>query len=585
MKHLMKKISALFISALLVVMTCVCGVTAFAANPTGTITVANAVASERYDFYRLLDVEYSTQGSGSTATENYKYTVPAKYDAFFATLNLTGYNTATDAVAKGQIVYNYLSAMQNDSDALKAFAAKAGSYIASNNVASEYNVNGATSGATKVENATYGYYLMVPSDPTTGQTLDTSAVFSLNTVTQNATIQNKSSHPTLTKKIIEGNNRVDSNMVAFGETYTYELTTAVPNVSGYVNASGEGYYEFMIEDALTIDSNINLDLTSFVVKIGNDTLTVNEDFVTEFYNPTTMSAEEKEELASYCGLYNELSKTKTVAAVGIINFNDASKNINFYDLAKQYEVGTPITVTFNAQLIRNEESIGTNGNPNYAALEFSANPREKGMTPVDEVKTYTAGLQVTKVDDEGNPLSGATFTFKSVAAQGFAEADISNIDITDLNASGTIGTYNATTKTWTFTTDGNGYVSFEGLDEGVYELVETVAPTGFSLPDNAKVTIKIDANTPAEVVFGQANLAKFTNSVTPASQNIVTNITNASNVTDADGATVAFRYVNHSQSILPATGMATLIGVSAAGIAGVGLSFVVGKKKKRENEK
>ena len=124
-----------------------------------------------------------------------------------------------------------------------------------------------------------------------------------------------------------------------------------------------------------------------------------------------------------------------------------------------------VVITYKAEILATATS--TNPAINTAKLTYSNKPGETKDATEKKTYTYTFELddQFTKVDENGNPLDGCTFTL----------------------------TNNETNKVYTCTTeiiDGKAKIHFEGLDAGEYTLVETVAKEGYSI-NNTKYTVKI----------------------------------------------------------------------------------------------
>ena len=156
--------------------------------------------------------------------------------------------------------------------------------------------------------------------------------------------------------------------------------------------------------------------------------------------------------------------------------------------------GSTIVVTYYAVL--NEKAIiGTDGNPNKVKLEYSNDPTQNttGETKESEVKVFTWEIPVAKVDDKGSALTGAEFSlYKDEACK----------TVVDVVATETAGIYKVCTKNdsadghkhiITITTDSNGKLQIEGLEQGAYYLKETKAPAGYNLlTDAIKIVIGAD---------------------------------------------------------------------------------------------
>ena len=136
----------------------------------------------------------------------------------------------------------------------------------------------------------------------------------------------------------------------------------------------------------------------------------------------------------------------------------------FEDLKKIEAVhaGSVITVEYKSTL--NEAAvIGEKGNPNTMHLEYSNNPNtdkgdETGKTPDDTVIVFTYLLEVNKVNEDQEALTGAEFTLEKKV--GPDEENWKAIDVIK-NGAGTLFT-------------------FKGLDDGTYRLTETVTPSGYN---------------------------------------------------------------------------------------------------------
>ena len=129
-----------------------------------------------------------------------------------------------------------------------------------------------------------------------------------------------------------------------------------------------------------------------------------------------------------------------------------------------------VEVTYDAKLNTNA-SLDEIGNTNKAKVEFTNDPKTNDKGETEEVVTYhyTFDFQIEKYnEDKTVKLEGAEFTLY--------EED-------------------GTTVIATQTTDGNGLLTFAGLDEGTYKFVETKAPTGYQLDDTVHtVAIVTDYN-------------------------------------------------------------------------------------------
>ena len=260
-----------------------------------------------------------------------------------------------------------------------------------------------------------GYYLIV--DDTNKQLVQGDAYSAyIVKVVKAVTIEPKKDTTSVDKKITTDtlgkdnatttvNGKVDN--VSIGDTVNYEISGTVPS-----HATDYDYYYYIIGDTLT------------------EGLTFNADSV-------SVSASTKGNLAA-----NTDYKLYTGDSAGGKTFQVAL--IDAKALA-----GQTITVTYNATL--NEKAkIGELSNDNTVTIQYSNNPNHDyngdkddntpgkpdsdknsplGETPESKTQTYTTGIEITKVDENGDILTGAEFTITGdneeivlVSSEEFAEA-------------------------------------------------------------------------------------------------------------------------------------------------------------------
>lgn len=495
MKNL-KKLASLLL-ALVIVLSL--ATTAFAAEITikGSSTVP--VAGKTFKAYKILDLQM-------VGTDGYVYTVPEALKDFYAT-KFSIEKTAGDFDAQ---VAGKIGEMQNDSDALFAFAAdalKAAKDAGITPVSATGTAGAATVTITGLEQ---GYYVIEDE----GTATPISALM-LDTATDKVEVTIKADKPDVDKKI-DGNKdtddsttgKVEENNEAIGDKVPYEVTSKVPDMRGY-----EKYY-FVLNDTLSKGLTFNNDV---VITIGDKTLVKDTDYTV----------------------------TSTVNADGTTSVEIVFKNFIQY----KNQPGAAITVTYSATINENAV-IGVAGNPNKVTLTYSHNPNTKddgdpdnpdkptpespvGTTPEKETRTYVTEIELTKVDDNKNVLAGAEFKISGtklntvlVTSQQFVEdangtyyklkdgtytttaptiAD-DETDNSDLYESTTIkyklDTVKETvTKTeivdYTVTTGPDGKIKFTGLAAGTYTITEIKAPNGYNLL-KAPITVTIGWTAPAD---------------------------------------------------------------------------------------
>lgn len=358
-----------------------------------------------------------------------------------------------------------------------------------------------------------GYYLIVEKTVTdelpNGETLSAYIV----QVKADVVVNPKSGVTSLDKIISGDNNNITGDITVDGKFdnvsigSNVEFTLSAPILE---NAKDFDFCYFIINDTLSEGFTFNKDIA---VTIGGDLAVEGED-----YNVFT-----GEEADGY------------TFRVALLKANENS--------------GEDVVVTYTA-LLNNKAVIGEiDGNPNQANLTYSNNPEfeydgtHEGGKPTKEyeggdkkfplgttvdvwTRTYTTGIKIVKVDENGNVLTGASFKLEGenvigviIKREVFTESEtgeywllkngyytkddpategmdtslyadvnkkyektieeIQDEIVTDTVVEGAVGA--------------NGVIIFDGLGEGTYTITETVTPAGYNTIDPFEVVIEWEA--------------------------------------------------------------------------------------------
>lgn len=253
-----------------------------------------------------------------------------------------------------------------------------------------------------------------------------------------------------------------------------------------------------------------------------------------------------------------------------------------------------VTVTFKTVL--NEDAkianVGGAGNLNDADLTYSNSilpdeghfpeqPTTPGEDVIrDEATVYTFGLGVEKVDgqDSETKLEGVTFDlykYNGTKTEGVTENDLKGNDGSKISVSGADGVYKVDAESSAvLTTDANGNIVVNGLENGTYYLVETKTNGGYNLlKAPVKVAIDVTFTTKTE-----------TTTTTAADGTVTTTTVKTDTFTDgtANNGIIKTIIENNKGFELPTTGgMGTLLFSIIGGILMIGGAVVLFRSKKK----
>ena len=443
-----------------------------------------------------------------------------------------------------------------------------------------------TGSETKYTGLKPGYYLVKDQKESLDGTNEPYTLYVVQVVKDTLEFTPKGDVPETDKKIVEGDNKVDTNEASIGDEVNYEITGTMPsNIADYKT------YYYMFTDTLS---------KGLTYKENSIKVTVNGKDVTNYFYKGV-------------GTYNET--TGTTIEVGILDLKALS-------LLTDPAVGkitedTKVVLTYTATLNENAVIAGE-GNPNDVKLSYSNDPNNSGNgsttlpenpdkpvpehptgeTPKVEVVTYTTELTILKTDEDNKFLPGVEFTLTGngvnivlVTEETFTEAadgeywklkdgtytttaptvaddetdNTADYESTTVKYKKTIGVVakgKGKTETEVVgTVLADGTVTFKGLGAGEYTITETKTLPGYNTIDPITFTLTFDAT--KEPMFASNN-----DKVTVGKDNMLdTSI------------------VNQKGSLLPSTGgIGTTIFYIIGGILVVGAAILLITKKRMSSE-
>ncbi|MDO4519845.1 MAG: SpaH/EbpB family LPXTG-anchored major pilin [Eubacteriales bacterium] len=538
----MKKVLALLVAF---VMMLTMNITVFADGTTEhTITITNADPAKQHSYEAYQVFSGSLEGDELTMIS---WGSGVKGDELLAALK-TDPTIGTDfsSAATPADVAKVLTAYKDNSASLDAFASVVGAKLSTTKAASSETKSPYT-----IKVTGDGYYFVKDTTETLAEG-ESYSKFMLK-VMKDESIEAKDDHLTPTKKIVEGEERLDENSAAIGDTITYEISIPMPKMDGYKS------YFFQMKD--TLDKGLTFQKVTSIQVAGE-----------EIYQKDQLSTDDY-----------------TIAAP---EGKGGNLNITYKHFIDYKGKTGNVVVTYEA--ILNEDAELEKSNDNTVKYKYSNNPDKTGKgepgendyptgeTPEDTVKTWVTQLDVLKTGDNNTikALEGAEFELSGDAlnivlltgtkfeAKGYTAKTGETIldgEYFKLND----GTYTKTAPTdatkekyasetdkyvkvsfenyktetgeakkVTAVTGEDGKIHFTGLKPGTYTLKETVAPSGYNKVADLTIVIEWD-ETNHTFKVGAADTADTKYSGYTA---------------DTDKNTFKITVDNKSGAILPSTG-------------------------------
>ena len=492
------------------------GITAFAEENKGSITITNATIDETYELYKIFDASISKDADGNTNAVSYSIETD---NQFFATLfgadgtadnTYFTYNANTGSVTKKEGV--------NDSELIKYLTEleKNGTYETAVEPVK------ATSDEVKFENLPYGYYLIT-------STLGTTVTINSNTPDVSVIDKNQKPGGEFEKQIQIGvdeeGNPIwgDSNSANIADEVTYKISFVATNYDGENKIK---YYQIHDEKGDAIWAEFN----SFKVTVGGVELKrgyylsqggVNTDNW-EFFGDWSdiPEADRDRNDAQWYLVHLDYDKFRitipwlenhTIGDVTNAAGDVTAYSVNFPENSDS-KFDSPVTVEIEYRaVVEANAAIGdtSHGNRFNKAHASWTSEHETLTTPPDEVVTYVYGIGLLKDDiNTRENLAGAKFrVFKDEACTEpvyVIPTDVKGVYIVDslntvaekisgLKQETSRKKYEAYLEEYLKDKDGkpieqdnlvvsqeNGKLVILGLKEGSYYLKEVEAPAGYN---------------------------------------------------------------------------------------------------------
>lgn len=537
---------------------------AYAEDPAPTttaVTIKDFKAGDKFSAYRIL---FAT--NSGDRNQNYSYTINPKYtDVLKAAtdLPLNGTDSANNTAVTDHIAALEPNAMKTFADAL---------WTAINTADRPLPADYTT--VTDTLHVAQGYYLIRQTAAGDGETF--SRVL-LDTAGNDAVeISTKRDVPTVDKVVQDKNDSMAADPT-WGDSADHDINDVVNyKLTGTVASTVLDYKQYKFEFKDTMSKGLTfkqaaaqLADTDVTVKIGENTISPDS------YDVTLAAAPDAE--GAYAG-----GSVLTITFPNLLTatYTDGSA-------VKTHLPEAAIDVFYSATL-NSDAVVGQAGNPNKVDLTFARDPHHSGdgepttTTPSQAAIVFTYDTTVSKTDQGGNALAGAEFAllkwntttnkWDQFGATGYtATAFGDTTDMANLTAE------QAATLTGAATTlvGDKQQLTFRGIDDGQYAIVETKVPAGYNYKTPSIFTV-----TGGHVVApNDGTIDGVTNLGVWGAPTVVGNSS-----VSVSGGNLSTIFENTTGNELPSTGgMGTTIlyaaGAAIVLIAGIGLAVTLRRRQ------
>lgn len=263
-------------------------------------------------------------------------------------------------------------------------------------------------------------------------TTTTGTAVTINSTNPNVSITDKNQTPPVVK-VITSADSLDADgkkaLAEVGSTVSYKSTISVVN----------GAKSYVFHDTMT---NQKLVANSVVVKVGDDTITAGD---TTFTLATT----------------------------------DTTIEITFADAWIAQQVGKNVEIAYDATIT--SDALTTVPAKNTAYVKYG----NASETAKSETEVYNAKVTVTKTDNQNAALAGAGF----VLAKTEGEGDSAVTKYYKLENNVVTWVTDIADATEYKTTETSNVVTFTGLADGTYTLIEKTVPAGYNKAADSTITV------------------------------------------------------------------------------------------------
>ena len=463
-----KKVLAVLVCLCVV---CSCAVFAVSAAATGSITIQNpsnsaaTVAGKEFQLYKVFDA--TVDGTNIAYSWHKEGGVELYKEFFFG--DGDGYNLCGKATGTVQEAVEEIASI-TESIELSRLAESLYNYV-KGKAQPHATVVGKT-GDTKVEftGLEPGYYLVYDNATPTGSAVRSAVM--LKSVQDNVVITLKANRPQIEKYVFTNENVWGkATSTSIGDTIEFKIETLVPSHTMYENYAY--YIEDVLPDGLTLNKD-SIEVYQNDTKVGTDWYNLDTDdnkgydFKIDFTGPITDKFK-----------VNDLIMIKYTATVN----GDITPHVANVNTAKLFYHNDP---TLDVPTFGSSESTANVYTYMFVLTKFSEDASGNFSN-----HTRLAGAKF-KFYNEGSdePIKFVKKTVGNIVQYHVAPADTTEETFTEIEVLST-GTPAEGFQNATYLGGNTGDITLFGLSEGIYEIEETVAPSGYILPEN-RFTLKID---------------------------------------------------------------------------------------------